>query len=137
MQKKLDKAECNWENFDIKGPSGLTCTKLFAEVQLKMKDIYPYDLFRLPESYYNKDTKAGPLSPKARLDTGEPRLTQASTVSKFWSLMEETGLSSYGQINSVDAYMNSPALLRTLNIKEGAEWAECSRIKYSKNETAT
>jgi carboxypeptidase C (cathepsin A) len=87
LQKKLDDAECDWSYFDIKGPKGLKCTKLFADVQLKMKDIYPYDLFRLPESYYNKDTKAGPLSPKARLETGEDRPTQASSVSKFWEAM--------------------------------------------------
>jgi cathepsin A (carboxypeptidase C) len=132
LYNRINDAGCDFAEMGAP-PLSNDCHRLLHEFNEAVAHVYPYDIYRPPEDYYQV-TPQKSVSDLLRLESDSDTSVPYASFSR---LVRNNVKKSSNDFSAVNKFMNDDATKTALNVPTDYFWSECSNIDYSMLEKAT
>lgn len=134
LKERLEAAtDCDFADVGAP-PQSKKCKELLREFSSSVSHVYPYDIYRPPEDFYQAQT---PMKSVADLLTLESDANDEYVPYASFARIARNAKRSTNNFSAVDKFMNDAASKTAMNIPSQYSWSECSNIDYTMLEKAT
>jgi carboxypeptidase C (cathepsin A) len=129
LNERILASDCDFADVGAP-PQSKYCRQLFSEFERSVSQVYPYDIYRPPEDFYQTSPNFSIQEYLSKEDTVAP------SYASFSKLFKNKQRSS-NDFAPVNKFMNSEDTKKAMNIPSEYSWSECSNIDYTMLEKAT